>query len=351
MNIDPIIFTRTYLERMEKAEKKPDDTPQVQQDTFAWYDPSAKSVPARPPSLTEFDNDIAEITKTPDSDRTIKQYLGMSLLTSIMASTAASSPMIAAPLYMSVAATVGKELIPSSMDMEITADSAKQLIASSGICKDSALNERARNVASSLLEHSPLKSQNMEIIVLDSDNVNAHALPGKIFVTKGLLADFESDGQLALFLGHEIAHAEDRDSMENVGRSMFEELAVSYTLMKSKVQLEGTSWNIGDIRKELKNTTTADSLSFDRNNETTADFRGTQLLLKAGYGLDDALTAMEKICNIEYNTKLAMVKNNVVKELGYLDESEVERRMAENQKFDSHPSKEARMNAVRLAAE
>ena len=350
MNIDPVKFTSAYLEKMEPFLKQNSESgEQTPKDTFAWYDPASKSAPARPPSLKEFQNDIAAIEKMESNERILKQYLGMSLLVSAVTSSQAIPSPMGAPLYLTIAATVGKELIPASMDKEITAQSANQLIGSQGISKSPELNEQANRVASALLEHSPLKGEKPEIIVLDSDNINAHALPGRIFVTKGLMETFPTDGELALFLGHEMAHAQDRDYTESSGLSMFDELAVSHTLMKSKVHLDGSLFNIGDYRKIIKDEAPIASINFEKNNEFSADYNGTKLMLKAGYAFEDAISALEKICDIDYSMQKSKVKSAVITELGYLDDAEVERRMVAKQKFDDHPTKEERLSAAHKA--
>ena len=59
----------------------------------------------------------------------------------------------------------------------------------------------------------PLKGYRYHFQVVDSDDVNAFAVPtGYVFVTRGLLQAIESDDELAAILAHEIAHVESRHS-------------------------------------------------------------------------------------------------------------------------------------------
>lgn len=59
----------------------------------------------------------------------------------------------------------------------------------------------------------PLKGYRYRFQVVDSDDVNAFAVPtGYVFVTRGLLQALESDDELAAILAHEIAHVESRHS-------------------------------------------------------------------------------------------------------------------------------------------
>lgn len=60
---------------------------------------------------------------------------------------------------------------------------------------------------------APLKGYRYRFQVLDSDDVNAYAVPtGYIFVTRGLLESLETEHELAAILAHEIAHVESRHS-------------------------------------------------------------------------------------------------------------------------------------------
>lgn len=57
----------------------------------------------------------------------------------------------------------------------------------------------------------PLKGYRYRFQVLDTDQVNAFAVPtGYVFVTRGLLESIETDGELAAILAHEISHVESR---------------------------------------------------------------------------------------------------------------------------------------------
>ncbi len=59
----------------------------------------------------------------------------------------------------------------------------------------------------------PLKGYRYRFQVVDSDHINAFAVPtGYIFLTRGLLESLESENEMAAILAHEIAHVESRHS-------------------------------------------------------------------------------------------------------------------------------------------
>ncbi|HSG53091.1 MAG TPA: M48 family metallopeptidase, partial [Rheinheimera sp.] len=77
------------------------------------------------------------------------------------------------------------------------------------ISKDARVNNYVKCVTNSLLlvTDSDMRNQNWEIVVFESDQVNAFALPGgKIGVYTGLLKVAENQDQLAAVIGHEIGH-------------------------------------------------------------------------------------------------------------------------------------------------
>lgn len=82
---------------------------------------------------------------------------------------------------------------------------------------DAALAEIVRR----LEPHSAVEGFEYRIEVLESDQVNAFALPGgRIFVLTGLISEAESPDQVAGVLAHEMAHVTLRHGMRNIVQSL-----------------------------------------------------------------------------------------------------------------------------------
>ena len=65
------------------------------------------------------------------------------------------------------------------------------------------------------------KSTPWEFITLDSDVINAFALPGgKVFMSRGLMQHLNNEAALAGVLGHEIGHVTARHIDERISHSM-----------------------------------------------------------------------------------------------------------------------------------
>ena len=76
---------------------------------------------------------------------------------------------------------------------------------------DTELQEYLEGVGERVLDSwpVPLKGYRYRFQVVDSDDVNAFAVPtGYIFMTRGLLQSLESDNEVAAILAHEITHVE-----------------------------------------------------------------------------------------------------------------------------------------------
>lgn len=121
-----------------------------------------------------------------------------------------------------------------------------------------------------------------EFIVLDSEVINAFALPGgKVFITKGLLVELEDEAQLAGVLGHEIGHvtaehADKRMSQQMVLAGVLVGTAVAVGTSDSKVVSAGVPLLVGATGQGFL-------LKFGRGDEIEADALGMRYMSRAGY--------------------------------------------------------------------
>jgi hypothetical protein len=354
-NIDPVQYARQYLSELESARtgsargnEAGGGEAGAPRDEVMWYSPDSKIIAGKPPDMAAFDRDIKKLQALNAGERAINAYCGLTLLIAIMAAVNAGAGPLSGPLFVGIASAAGKALAGREMENECGRKAYNEITGKTGISKDPSLTERLDSVGGKLLSQSRLEGA-YRLVVLDTDEVNAHSLPGYLLVTKGMLHGFPQDGELALFIGHEIAHAEDRDALESMGQEMFETLALSSTLLKSKVKVEGTDKTVGDYRKAIKQSFYDSTLAHERDNEASADRRGAELSIRAGFSPEEAKTAIEKVCRIEEDIKLQTIRSQVYQSKGYYDEEEVQRKLAEQKKFDGHPDVAKRLEAVQQA--
>ena len=154
---------------------------------------------------------------------------------------------------------------------------------------DPVVTEYVNRVGQNIVLHSDAKIP-FTIKVIDSDEVNAFALPGGFFfVNKGLILAADNEAGVAGVMAHEIAHVAARHAMENQGKLQ----AINYGLLATIIFGGGIAstiaQNAGGFGQLLS------FLQFSRNAESEADNLGVQYLYAAGYDPTAMSTMFEKL--------------------------------------------------------
>lgn len=127
------------------------------------------------------------------------------------------------------------------------------------------------------------------IKVIDSEEINAMALPGGFFyVNTGLIRAASEEAELAGVMAHEIAHVAARHSTEQASKGRFFNFA-SLPL----IFLGGPAGYT--IRQAAGLLLPLQMLRFNRRAEREADFLGLQYLYKAGYDPTAFVSFFEKV--------------------------------------------------------
>ncbi len=118
-------------------------------------------------------------------------------------------------------------LISESQEIAMGREGAQQVAASYGLYEDPDLEEYVSQIGLDLAAKSEKPNLPWSFQIIDDVIVNAFALPGGfIFVTRGILAHFNSEAELAGVLGHEIGHVTARHSAEQISRAQAAQLGV-----------------------------------------------------------------------------------------------------------------------------
>jgi predicted Zn-dependent protease len=154
---------------------------------------------------------------------------------------------------------------------------------------DPIITEYVNRVGQNIVLHSDAKVP-FTIKVIDSDEVNAFALPGGFFyVNKGLLLAADNEAELAGVMAHEIAHVAARHAVENQTKATLLEYAAI-----------GGSIFLGGIPGMIYQNTAGIGLlgifmKFSRSAEEEADKLGVQYMYAAGYDPSAMATMFEKL--------------------------------------------------------
>ncbi len=139
-----------------------------------------------------------------------------------------------------------------------------------------------------------IKNFSWEFKLVKNDEMNAWCMPGgKIVVYEGIMKLIDSDDELAVVLGHEVAHTIARHANERLSQQKLAEygsIAVQIlTLGKSSTTralsqaVYGLGANYGVMQP------------FSRKHESEADYMGLILMAKAGYNPDVAVNFWRKM--------------------------------------------------------
>ncbi len=154
-------------------------------------------------------------------------------------------------------------------------------------------NVRLRRIARDLLPHAEkwnprAKEWRWEVITLNSRNINAFCMPGgKIAFFTGILERLNlSDDEVAMIMGHEIAHALREHARERAAKT---------TLTNLTGRIVGTLLfgQAGDILGAAGSNLL--TLKFSRDDEREADLVGMELAARAGYDPAAGITLWEKM--------------------------------------------------------
>src|SRR6266550_3025296 len=167
---------------------------------------------------------------------------------------------------------------------------AEQIDSSSKLIKDPVITEYINRVGQNLVRNSDAKVP-FTIKVIDSDQVNAFALPGGFFyVNSGLILRADSESELAGVMAHEIAHVAARHGTKDATKGQLLNLASIPLIM-----LGPGGWAGYGLYQGLNFAIPISYLKFSRDAEREADFLGLQYMYKAGYDPNAFVSFFEKI--------------------------------------------------------
>ncbi len=160
------------------------------------------------------------------------------------------------------------------------------------IIDDPIVAEYVNRIGQNLVRNSDAKVP-FTIKVLDSDEVNAFALPGGyFFVHSGLILKADSESELAGVMAHEIAHVAARHGTRQASRAGM----VNYA---SIPLIFVGGWAGYGIRQGANLALPLTFLNFSRAFEREADYLGLQYLYKTGYDPTSFVDFFEKIQSME----------------------------------------------------
>ena len=169
---------------------------------------------------------------------------------------------------------------------------AMQLEKSVKFVNDPVVVEYVNRIAQNLVKNSDAKVP-FTIKVIDSDEVNAMALPGGfMYVNSGLILTADDEAEMAGVIAHEISHVAAHHAVREQTRMNYAQLGTIPLIFIG-------GWTGYGIYEAAQIGIPLTFLQFSRGFESQADFLGVQYMYRAGYDPQAFVTIFEKLENLE----------------------------------------------------
>lgn len=189
---------------------------------------------------------------------------------------------------------VGRGVNFYSLEKEIALGKqlAQEVERQAKIIDDPIIAEYVNRVGQNLVRNSDAKVP-FTIKVIDTEDVNAFALPGGFFfVNSGLILKADTEAELAGVMAHEIAHVAARHGTRQATRGTIAQLSTIPLIFLG-------GWTGYGIRQAASVLIPVGYLQFSREFESEADMLGLQYMYKTGYDPGAFVDFFEKIESLE----------------------------------------------------
>lgn len=186
-----------------------------------------------------------------------------------------------------VAARASITALPRSVDVQLGDTAFESMRGSLAITSVPEVEAALATIVDRLTPHVDLDGFTIRPVYVDSDVVNAMALPGgRVFVYRGLIRILDGPDELAAVVAHEIAHVTERHGLERIAGKLGSFVLLRVWFGDAGAVLE----SLGGVAGELV------ELDWSREDEHEADRIAVETCAKAGIdplALERAFEAME----------------------------------------------------------
>ncbi len=167
-------------------------------------------------------------------------------------------------------------LMSPKKEAAIGKESDPQILAQFGVYDDAKLQAFITEKGNEMARISHMPDLQFQFKVVDSDVVNAFAVPGGyVYFTRGIMAYFNNEAQFAGVLGHEIGHVTHRHSAKSYTKKMVAQAGFLGGMILSST-FRGMAQQMSQGMQLM-------FLKFSRTHESQSDVLGVEYSSKIGY--------------------------------------------------------------------
>ncbi|MGA7157479.1 MAG: M48 family metalloprotease [Acidobacteriaceae bacterium] len=190
-----------------------------------------------------------------------------------------------------------------SWELSVGRQYSMEIEKTSHLVTDPVVEEYVNRIGQNLVRNSDAKVP-FTIKVLDSDEINAMALPGGFFyVDSGLILACDNEDELAGVMAHEIAHVAAHHAAREMTRMGYMQIGSIPMVIVS-----AGSWTGYGVYEASQMAMPLTFLEFSRGYESQADYLGIQYMYRAGYDPQGMVMIFQKLEAMEKRKPGALAK-------------------------------------------
>jgi predicted Zn-dependent protease len=182
-------------------------------------------------------------------------------------------------------------LVSEGQEIAMGQEYDPQIVSQFGLYDDAAMQEVVSSVGSRMAAASERPNLPWTFRVVDDPLINAFAVPGGfVYMTRGILAHFDSEAQMAAVIGHEIGHITARHSASQISRQQIAQVGLGVGVILAP--------QLADFAGLASAGLSVLFLKFSRDNERQADDLGFRYMTNSGYdprGMIDVFEMLNRV--------------------------------------------------------
>ncbi|HVG12512.1 MAG TPA: M48 family metalloprotease [Flavisolibacter sp.] len=166
-------------------------------------------------------------------------------------------------------------LMSEEQELAMGKEADPQIVAQYGLYQDAGLQSFITQKGKEMVAVSHRPNISYEFRIVDSDVLNAFAIPGYVYFTRGIMAHFNNEAEFAGVLGHEIGHITARHSVSQQTKSTLSQIGLIGAMVVSPQLAQ-----FGEVASQGLGLFL---LKFGRDAERQSDELGVEYSTKIGY--------------------------------------------------------------------